>query len=146
MRSIVILWSFLSLFLINYFQSDLQALEASQNPIRIENFKKLYENSDIKVLVIEGSNMKTLISKRHKELNQRLIYIKQAEKFSEKTMMKIVNDNMVLIESHELIKLVIEHYHQYNLIQTHDHKDFNLLGFPLRKSLRIEVQNKFSNL
>ena len=99
MRSIVILWSFLSLFLINYFQSDLQALEASQNPIRIENFQKLYENSDIKVLVIEGSNMKTLITKRHKEFNQRLIAIKREEKLSEKTIMRIVNHNMVLIES-----------------------------------------------
>ena len=136
----------MSMFLMIHFGSDLQALETSQHPIKIENFQQLYENPDIKIMVVEKGNVKSLMKTRHNQLSERLVDIKHEELFSKKIIIKVIKENKVFIDSYDTIARIIRHYNEYSLIQSHDHCDTNFVGYPLRKNLNTRVKYQFSTM
>ena len=146
-RVLIIFWSFLSIFLIFCFASDLTALEASQHPIRIENFQKLYENPEIKLMVVRNSNIKRMIEKQHNVLSHRLLNVSHNELFNKRTVIRLINENKVLIESHQKVGVIIKHFNEFNLIQSNDETaSTNLLGFPLRRTVDQKFKVVFSKL
>ena len=136
-------WSFLSIILLNSFANELQALEVSQNVIKIEKFDDLNKNPDIKIMVIANSGIQSFMKKIIHCSKSRLVAISHDEKFSLKTIVKIVDSNHVLIEYHQNVRLMIKHYNQFNLIQSIEDNGISFYGFPFRKSLSSKLKQNF---
>ena len=62
-KCLVGVWALGSLILINYFGSDLQALEVSEQTLKIESIQQLIDRQDIDVMVPKNSNNEKFLKK-----------------------------------------------------------------------------------
>jgi hypothetical protein len=62
--------------------------------------------------------------------------------YSIDTVEKILSNKYALITSYFEAQRLINHYYQYNLIETGDDNFSFMFGFPIRKSLNFKAKNK----
>jgi hypothetical protein len=61
-ETLLILWAFTSIFIYNFFVSDIQALMVCRKEIRIESIQQIVENKNLKIfMTMNVSGHKTLI-------------------------------------------------------------------------------------
>ena len=142
----LILWILCAWFLRAFFSNDITAALLSREKIRIDYFSQLYQNPNIRLIVLKNSSTYYALMEKYPHLERHLEIVPYENISTVETFEKMIKGTHVMLTPREYGYEFKTYYNQYNFHMSKEGYFSTLVTFPIRIDLEPALRNRLAKL